>query len=175
MSAPPLATGTPPGVASHPSVSAPPDRRLVFDLIDCNGPLRAPRTGDVNLRGQSLETAGRDQGLDRRSRAGIVTAAGARYRDAMHNFAGLSNLDVWYARLEEEALTELAKSQRLASRREIKQQEHRAQKARNKDSLRALAKLTRQVDGEPRFISDPPLIVPVEELAQELPPGEIEG
>ena len=38
-------------------------------------------------------------------------------------------------------------------------------KARAKDSLRAFAKLTHDVDGEPRIVSDPPLIVPVEELA----------
>ncbi len=39
-------------------------------------------------------------------------------------------------------------------------------KARAKDSLRAFAKLTHRVDGEVRIISDPPLIVPVEELAE---------
>ena len=39
-------------------------------------------------------------------------------------------------------------------------------KARAKDSLRAFAKLTHRVDGELRIISDPPLIVPVEELAE---------
>jgi hypothetical protein len=33
--------------------------------------------------------------------------------------------------------------------------------------MKALAKLTTEVDGEPRIISDPPLIVPIEELAEE--------
>ena len=37
-------------------------------------------------------------------------------------------------------------------------------KARTKDSLQAFDKLTHLVDGEPRIISDPPLIVPIEEL-----------
>ena len=37
-------------------------------------------------------------------------------------------------------------------------------KASAKDSMRALAKLTELVDGEPRIVSDPPLIVPIEEL-----------
>ena len=40
-------------------------------------------------------------------------------------------------------------------------------KARTHDSMQAFAKLTHLVDGEPRIISDPPLIVPVEELASE--------
>ena len=38
-------------------------------------------------------------------------------------------------------------------------------KARSKDSLKAFAKLTEIVDGEPRIASDPPLIVPIEEVA----------
>jgi uncharacterized protein (DUF2252 family) len=36
-------------------------------------------------------------------------------------------------------------------------------KAQSKDSLKAFAKLTEIVDGEPRIVSDPPLIVPIEE------------
>lgn len=38
-------------------------------------------------------------------------------------------------------------------------------KARAKDSLRAVSKLTTIVDGEPRIVRDPPLIVPIEDLA----------
>jgi hypothetical protein len=37
-------------------------------------------------------------------------------------------------------------------------------KAHSKDSLRAFSKLTHEVDGERRIISDPPLIVPVEDI-----------
>jgi uncharacterized protein (DUF2252 family) len=39
-----------------------------------------------------------------------------------------------------------------------------AAKARSKDSLRALARLTHRVDGDLRIVSDPPLVVPIEEL-----------
>ena len=49
-------------------------------------------------------------------------------------------------------------------------------KARTRDSMQAFAKLTHEVDGQRRIISDPPLIVPIEEL---IPPGsdrdDIEG
>ena len=37
-------------------------------------------------------------------------------------------------------------------------------KARTRDSMQALGKLTTVVDGRRRIVSDPPLIVPVEEL-----------
>ena len=38
------------------------------------------------------------------------------------------------------------------------------EKSRTKDSMQAFEKLTHVVDGEPRIISDPPLIVPIDEL-----------
>jgi len=41
-------------------------------------------------------------------------------------------------------------------------------KARTRDSTQALAKLTTVKDGRRRIISDPPLIVPIEELASGL-------
>ena len=39
-----------------------------------------------------------------------------------------------------------------------------ATKARTRDSLQALDKLTTVVDGQRRIVSDPPLIVPIEEV-----------
>ena len=41
-----------------------------------------------------------------------------------------------------------------------------AARARANDSHLALAKLTRTVGGEPRIVSDPPMIVPVDELSE---------
>ena len=46
----------------------------------------------------------------------------------------------------------------------VKRAERNVAKARTKDSLAAFKKLTRAVDGEPRIVSNPPLIVPVSEL-----------
>ena len=47
-------------------------------------------------------------------------------------------------------------------------------KARSKNSLRAFAKLTEMVDGEPRIAADPPLIVPIEDVASDATPEAIE-
>ena len=57
-----------------------------------------------------------------------------------------------------------ATSQSRATGEQRKRAEKNLAKARTKDSLKAFAKLTEIVDGEPRIISDPPLIVPIEEL-----------
>ena len=51
-----------------------------------------------------------------------------------------------------------------------------AAKARTRDSMQAFTKLTHLVDGQRRIVSDPPLIVPIEDL---IPPGsgrdDVEG
>jgi len=61
-----------------------------------------------------------------------------------------------------DAMIERWQAQVSTSRR--KAVERAAAKARTKDSLRALSKLTHVVDGQPMFRSDPPLLVPIHEL-----------
>jgi uncharacterized protein (DUF2252 family) len=141
---------------------ASPDRTLVFDANDFDETLPGPWEWDVLRLAASVEVAGREQRIDRKALTGAVTAAAARYREAMRAFAAMGNLDVWYARLDAE--TALKRGRKLASAPELKDAQRAAQKAIHKDSLRALAKLTQQVDGEPRFKSDPPLLVPAREL-----------
>ena len=47
----------------------------------------------------------------------------------------------------------------------VKKSESMAAKVRTRDSMQAVAKLTKVVDGQREIVSDPPLIVPVEDLA----------
>jgi len=80
----------------------------------------------------------------------------------MRVFAGQGNLDVWYARADIDTLRKQFRSQLAA--REQRQADSAVAKARTRDSLQALAKLTRQVDGRPRIVADPPLVVPLSDL-----------
>jgi uncharacterized protein (DUF2252 family) len=50
------------------------------------------------------------------------------------------------------------------SRKELQRFDHTVANARRKDRLRAFSKLTHRVDGELRIASDPPVLVPLEEL-----------
>ena len=84
------------------------------------------------------------------------------YREAMRELAGMRNLDVWYARLDIESL--LAEIAKVADKKQMKAAQKNVAKAHKKNSLKAFERLVREVDGEPRIISDPPLIVPVREL-----------
>jgi uncharacterized protein (DUF2252 family) len=141
---------------------AAPDRRLVFSINDFDETLPGPFEWDLKRLVASFEVAGRDRGFDGKTRAGINTTVSRSYREAMQEFASMRNLDVWYARIEvEETAREL---QREVSAAEQKRFEKGLAKTRTKDSLKALAKLTEVVDGRPRIVSDPPLIVPLAEL-----------
>ena len=75
----------------------------------------------------------------------------------------MKTFDLWYSRVDAEAL--IAQFQSAASAKRRKLMEKNLAKTRAKDSLRAFSKLTTIVDGEPRIVSDPPLIVPIEDLA----------
>ena len=141
---------------------ASPERRLVFDLNDFDETLPGPFEWDVKRMAASFAVAGRDSGFPDKARRKITLAAVEGYRTAMREFAEQPLLKVWYAHLDiEEAIGEF-KSQIKAKR--YKETEKALAKARTRDSTQALGKLTTPVDGRPRIISDPPLIVPVEEL-----------
>jgi hypothetical protein len=62
----------------------------------------------------------------------------------------------------------LATLRKLNAKKQAKAMEVGVAKARTKDSMKAFAKLTHEVDGERRIISDPPLIVPIAELAESM-------
>jgi uncharacterized protein (DUF2252 family) len=90
----------------------------------------------------------------------------------MREFAAMRNLDVWYARLDVDAL--LADLARVATGKAMKEARKDVAKAAKKNSLRAFDRLVRVVDGEPRIISDPPLLVPARELVSEDQAQELE-
>jgi uncharacterized protein (DUF2252 family) len=149
---------------SNFGVFAAPDRRLVFDLNDFDESLPGPWEWDLKRLAASFEIAGRENGYGRKQRDAVLATLGRQYRAAVRGFAGMRNLEVWYARLDEDAIREQLRN---AGQKLSRKAEKGAAKARAKDSLRALGKLTEQVDGEPRIVSRPPLVVPLEELLPE--------
>jgi uncharacterized protein (DUF2252 family) len=139
-----------------------PERRLVFDVNDFDETLPGPWEWDVKRLAASVEIAGRDNEFPRKKRREIVLATVARYREAMRTFAGMNNLDVWYASADMDQLRAEFGPQLRA--KQAKRVDAGLASARTKDSMQAVSKLTRLVDGQPRIISDPPLLVPIEEL-----------
>ncbi len=152
-----------------------PDRRLVFDINDFDETLPGPFEWDVKRLAASVAIGARDRGFKAsESEAGVLASVSA-YRTAMAQFAELGELDVWYARLDVEGAA--SQWQQEAKKAERRRLEKNLDKARNKGSLRALEKLTETVDGRIRIADRPPLLVPIDKLAerQGRDPAEIRG
>jgi uncharacterized protein (DUF2252 family) len=138
------------------------ERRLVFDVNDFDETLPGPWEWDVKRLAASMEVAARDSGFPGKKRREIVAATVGGYREAMRGFAGMTNLDVWYAHADMDDLRQQFASELKARQR--KAVDKGLTKARTRDSMQEVAKLTHIVDGQPRIISDPPLLVPIDEL-----------
>ena len=139
-----------------------PERKLVFDINDFDETLPGPWEWDVKRLAASFVVAGRDRGFSAEQRRTVALACLSTYRTAMREFAAMSNLEVWYAHLNVEQTLEEFRGE--LTEKQVANTEATIAKARTKDSMRAFDKLTHIVDGERRIISDPPLIVPFEEL-----------
>jgi uncharacterized protein (DUF2252 family) len=141
------------------------ERRLVFDVNDFDETLPGPWEWDVKRLAASLEVAARGNEFTGKQRREIVTAAVARYRQAMRSFAGMTNLEVWYAHMDMDQMRAQFDAQLRPRQRKVV--DKGLAKARTRDSMEEVAKLTRVVDGQPRIIADPPLLVPIDDLIPE--------
>ena len=80
------------------------ERRLMFDVNDFDETLPGPWEWDVKRLAASLEVAGRENQFLPKQRRNIVASAVAQYRQAMRNFAGMTNLEVWYSHVDVDQL-----------------------------------------------------------------------
>jgi uncharacterized protein (DUF2252 family) len=146
---------------------ASPERRLVFDINDFDETTPGPWEWDVKRLAASLEIAGRDNDFSTKERREIVLASVAGYRRAMRDLADRTALDVWYAHADLDMVeTRFALKLNKARQRKLS---HAVRKAQTRDHLGAIDRFAGIVDGEPRIIGAPPLIVPVRDLVGDEP------
>ena len=149
---------------SNFGVFASPERQLVFDVNDFDETLPGPWEWDVKRLAASMLIAARNNDFPLKDQDQIVLDTVEAYRTAMAEFAAMKDLDVWYAHLDiETTLSELGSQLKPKM---VKRGEKTIAKARTKDSMAAFSKLTRVVDGEARIVAEPPLIVPLADLAE---------
>ena len=109
----------------------------------------------------------RGNGAPAELRERAISRAVAAYRIHMAEYADLPALDLWYARIAiDEVVSYFPSRHRRLVRRDIA-------RARRKTHARAYRKLTEMVDGRPRFVDDPPLIVRLEDTRYGL--DEVQG
>ncbi len=157
-----------------------PERQLVFDCNDFDETNPGPWEWDVKRLAASVVVAGRSRGHPKAVRAAAIVGLGQAYREAMRQMATMSNLDVWYYHVDVAEVLTMLGSQATASgsktqARMLTTATKAVDKARTKDSMKALSKLTEVVDGQRRIISDPPLLVPVEEVFPEVEAEQFVG
>jgi uncharacterized protein (DUF2252 family) len=141
---------------------ASPERALLFDLNDFDETLPGPWEWDIKRLAASFVVAARDNGFDAAECRKAAQASVASYRWRMTEFSEMGELEVWYSRVGEEEAFGLfsdAKTRKKTTKKFIKA----VRKARGRDSLQALSKLTRVVDGRRIINDDPPLLVRIAE------------
>ena len=157
-----------------------PERNLLFDLNDFDETLPGPFEYDVERLAASLVIAAYNNGFRRAEARSITASSVEAYRQAMLDFAQMRTLDIWYAHLSEDQLMlsvrsaitkeeeRSAKSKKKAKtigRQAQRGAEKTIEKARTRDSLQALSKLGELVDGRYRIVSQPPIVVPLRDVA----------
>src|SRR6516164_969100 len=171
---------------SNFGVFASPERRLLFDLNDFDETLPGPFEYDVKRMAASFAIAARNNGFSEADAHAATLASVQAYREAMAEFARMRTMDIWYAHLDEDELRagirtavagaglqeKAAKKQEKADKQEKKaaklaqkRAEKSLEKAHTRDSLQALSKLGELVDGRYQIVSQPPVVVPLRDLA----------
>ncbi len=141
---------------------ATPERNLVFDINDFDETLPGPFEWDVKRLAASFEVAGRSNGHATADREAVQLTLARAYASAMNRFAGMDHLDLWYLQIGAEQI--LADHGGEVTPDVLARVQRNLAKAKNKDRMKALTRLTVVEDGEIRFASDPPVLQPVSEL-----------
>ncbi|HUJ67160.1 MAG TPA: DUF2252 domain-containing protein [Acidimicrobiales bacterium] len=147
---------------SNFGVFASAERNLVFDVNDFDETLPGPWEWDVKRLAGSLVVAGRDRGFSAKERTDAVLAAVEGYRNEMQTLAGMRDLEVWYRRIDADQVLKDLGAQ--ATKTVTKRTGKLLAKAHTQDSMAAFNKLCQVVDGQPRIVSDPPLISRLQDL-----------
>ena len=142
---------------------ASPERQLVFDVNDFDETLPGPWEWDVKRLAASLWIAAEHRGFSRATRLRIAKAGAESYQQAMARFADMATLELWYDRLTVDQLSAVDIQETKSGRKYLSRFES---KARSRDSLQALSKLTIEEDGQFRIRSTPPVLVPMRDLAK---------
>jgi uncharacterized protein (DUF2252 family) len=144
-----------------------PERRLLFDINDFDETLPGPWEWDVKRLAASFEIHGRDRGYAPSDRRAIVMAGIRAYRRAMRRSSSMRTMDAWYEHRDADSLLREVDRERRERRlpgREARAAARVVADARTRDSVRVFAKRASVINGEPRIVADPPLIVPLEDL-----------
>ena len=146
---------------------ASPERNLVFDINDFDETAPGPWEWDIARLCASLRVLTNQRRWSAGDGNAVVRAAARSYRRRLAEYATWTTLDLFYERTEiKQVIDRFPTQYRAEVRRNVR-------RARRKDHVRAVAKLTSVVDGRRVFIEDPPLTVRLDRTAHDL--DEVHG
>jgi uncharacterized protein (DUF2252 family) len=138
---------------SNFGVYASAERNLIFAINDFDEVHPGPWEWDLKRLAASAAVAVRFMGGDKAQAEAAAQECVRSYRKRIRRYAEMGYLQVWYERIDEQAvLAALSPRFRAAAQQII-------DKAKRRGHMQTLEKLTEQVDGEHRIIEDVPLIV----------------
>ncbi len=133
---------------------ATPERNIIFDINDFDETLPAPWEWDVKRLAASFVLAARANGLSDGDGRDAAIGATRSYRERLAEYATMSPLEVWYARIHSEDFLDLVKD---PARRKVAQK--RIEKAaEGSGSELDFPKLAGMVGGQIHIRDAPPLI-----------------
>jgi uncharacterized protein (DUF2252 family) len=135
---------------------ASPERTLLFDVNDFDETLPGPWEWDVKRLATSFVVAGRENGFESADCRSTAREAVRSYRQRMAEYSEMGELEVWYSRVSAEEIVDL-----ISDSKTLKRTKKSISKARGRDSLQALSRLTKVADGRRIIDDDPPLLVRV--------------
>ena len=144
-----------------------PERQMIFDINDFDETLPGPWEWDVKRLAASFEVLGRFRGFSRADRRSVVMEGVRAYRERISETARVGTLQAWYDQLEVSRLLHQVSTEEQMGRlprKEAKRAKGVVTKARTRDSVRVFTRQVDKVGEELRFVPDPPLIVPIEDL-----------
>jgi len=173
---------------------ASPERQLVFGLNDFDETLPGPFEYDLKRMAASFTIAARNNGFPPADARAVTMESVKAYRSGMAEFAAMRTMDLWYAHMTEHDIQDAMRAVQEASSaptkpskgksgkkkhdgsqaskadaariaKAIKNANRLLRKAHTRDSLGALTKFAEVVDGRHRIVSQPPVIIPLRDIA----------
>jgi uncharacterized protein (DUF2252 family) len=132
---------------------ATPERNLVFDVNDFDETRKAPWEWDLKRLAASVVVAARGKQSSLSEQKRLVRAVLSEYRSRLAAYCELAPLEMWYQRLDADAL--LLQTTDIASK---KRSQQIVDAARQRTMDRLLPKMTERVNGQLRFTDQPPLV-----------------
>jgi uncharacterized protein (DUF2252 family) len=140
---------------------ASPERELLFDINDFDETLTGAWEWDVMRLSASLVVAARSRSFtDHQARHAVLEAV-RTYRERMAEYASMRAIDVYYARVDVNAILE------FANKRARPYLESTIHAAAHHDALHQLPKITTLTDGRRRITDHPPIITHPDEVSPE--------